>query len=61
MDLIVVMTESGRFVEVLGTGEGATFTRTELDKLLRLASGGIRRLIEMQQAALRRRLPAGLK
>ena len=61
VDMNVVMTASGRFVEIQGTGEGATFTRTELDKLLRLASGGIRRLIEMQQAALRRRLPAGLK
>ena len=55
----VVMTGSGRFVEVQGSGEGATFTRAELDKLLRLASGGIKRLIEIQEGALRRRLRAG--
>ena len=57
VDMNVVMTGSGRFIEIQGTGEEATFTRTELDKLLRLASRGIRQLIESQQKALRRRLP----
>ncbi|UCE58532.1 MAG: ribonuclease PH [Phycisphaerales bacterium] len=56
VDMNVVMTGSGRFVEVQGTGEEATFTRVELDQLLRLASRGIKRLTEIQEKALRRRL-----
>lgn len=56
VDMNVVMTGSGEFIEVQGTGEKATFTRAELDKMLRLASRGIKRLIEMQGKALRRRL-----
>ncbi len=56
VDMNVVMTGSGRFIEVQGTGEEATFTRAELDKLLRLAGRGIKQLVELQQKALRKRL-----
>ncbi len=56
VDMNVVMTGSGQFIEVQGTGEEATFTRAELDKLLRLAAGGIKRLIELQKKALRKRI-----
>ncbi len=56
VDMNVVATGSGRFIEVQGTGEGTTFTRPELDKLLKLATRGIKRLVEMQRKALRRRL-----
>ena len=56
VDMNVVMTGSGRFIEIQGTGEEATFTRLELDKLLRLASRGIKELIELQRKSLRRRL-----
>ena len=56
VDMNVVMTGSGRFIEVQGTAEEATFTRTELDKLLRLASRGIKQLVELQEKALRRRM-----
>ncbi|MGB2984590.1 MAG: ribonuclease PH [Phycisphaerae bacterium] len=56
VDMNVVMTGSGRFVEVQGTGEEATFTRMELDKLLRLASRGIKQLVDVQEKALRKRL-----
>jgi ribonuclease PH len=56
VDMNVVMTGSGRFIEVQGTGEEATFSRQDLDKLLRLATRGIRKLVERQQQALRRRL-----
>ncbi|MCH9002163.1 MAG: ribonuclease PH [Planctomycetes bacterium] len=56
VDMNVVMTGSGRFVEVQGTGEEATFTRAELDKLLRLAARGIKQLIELQKKALRKRI-----
>jgi ribonuclease PH len=56
VDMNVVMTGSGRLVEVQGTGEEATFSRDDLDKMLRLASRGCRRLVEIQERALRRRL-----
>src|SRR4051812_34012612 len=40
-DMNVVMTSSGRFVEVQGTAEGEPFTKSELDELLSLAEHGI--------------------
>jgi ribonuclease PH len=54
VDMNVVMTSAGRFVEVQGTGERATFTRAELDGLLRLAARGVRRLLADQEQALNR-------
>jgi ribonuclease PH len=51
-DMNVVMTASGGFVEVQGTAEGAPFTRTEMDRLLALASQGIADLVRQQRAAL---------
>lgn len=56
VDMNVVMTGAGRFVEVQGTGEEATFTQAELDKLLRIASRGIKQLIALQQKAMRKRI-----
>lgn len=41
VDMNVVMTSEGRYVEVQGTAEGLAFTRSELDELLALAEGGI--------------------
>ncbi len=55
VDMNVVMTGSGRFVEVQGTGEEATFSREELDRLLRLAQQGIQQLTRIQKEALGRR------
>ncbi|HEX7379677.1 MAG TPA: ribonuclease PH [Pirellulales bacterium] len=52
VDMNVVMTGGGRFVEVQGTGEEATFSEQELAALLKLARGGIERLVEAQRAAL---------
>jgi len=52
VDMNVVMTGSGRFVEVQGTAEGAPFSRDELDSLLGLAAGGIGALVEAQRAVL---------
>jgi ribonuclease PH len=40
VDMNVVMTSGGNFVEVQGTGEGSTFSRSELDALLALGEGG---------------------
>jgi ribonuclease PH len=54
VDMNLVMTASGRFIEVQGTGEEATFTKPELDRMIALASRGIRRLLEGQRKALRR-------
>ncbi len=51
-DMNLVMTGKGAFVEVQGTAEGATFSRAELDSLLKLAEGGIRELVGHQRRAL---------
>jgi ribonuclease PH len=52
VDVNVVMTGKGEFVEVQGTAEGATFGRRTMDRLLDLAEGGIRTLLETQQEVL---------
>ena len=52
VDMNVVMTGSGKFVEVQGTGEEAPFSRTELQELLDLAEHGIQQLIAAQKQAL---------
>jgi ribonuclease PH len=52
VDMNVVMTGSGRFIEVQGTAEGMAFSRSELDELLALAEHGIATLLETQQAVL---------
>lgn len=54
VDMNVVMTTDGGFVEVQGTGEHGTFDRLTLDRMLGLAERGIRDLHAMQEAALRR-------
>jgi ribonuclease PH len=54
----VVMTSSGRFVEVQGTAEGLPFTRSELDDLLGLAEHGIADILELQAALLAEPPPA---
>ena len=48
VDLNVVMTDRGEFVEVQGTAEGATFDRATLDSLLDLAALGIAQLLRIQ-------------
>jgi len=52
VDMNVVMTGSGRFVEVQGTAEGAPFARDELDMLLDLAEHGIAQLLDLQAEVL---------
>jgi ribonuclease PH len=49
VDMNVVKTGDGRFVEVQGTAEGAPFARETLDELLELASQGITQLIGLQR------------
>jgi len=52
VDMNVVMTGSGRFVEVQGTAEGAAFSRGELDSLLTLAEHGISEIVALQRELL---------
>jgi ribonuclease PH len=52
-DMNVVMTGTGKFVEVQGTAEGEPFDRAALDSLLTLAEQGCAELTRLQQEALR--------
>ena len=52
VDMNVVMTGQGKFVEIQGTAEGAPFSREEHTDLLRLAEKGIRELIAFQKQVL---------
>jgi ribonuclease PH len=52
VDMNVVMTGSGRFVELQGTAEGSPFCRGKLDELLALAEKGIGELIAVQNKVL---------
>jgi len=47
-----VMTGSGQFIEVQGTGEESTFTEGQLGELIQLAKQGISRLTELQRDSL---------
>lgn len=53
VDMNVVMTGKGRFIEVQGTAEQTPFDATELDHLLGLAKKGVRELISQQKKALK--------
>ncbi|WP_018752296.1 ribonuclease PH [Paenibacillus sanguinis] len=52
VDMNVVMTGTGQFVEIQGTGEENPFSRTELDAMLALAEKGIQEMIGQQREAL---------
>ena len=56
VDMNIAMTSAGKFVEVQASAEDAAFSREQLDKMLRSASKGIRRLWASQQTALKRRV-----
>ncbi|APV49065.1 ribonuclease PH [Betaproteobacteria bacterium GR16-43] len=58
-DMNVVMTGSGRFVEVQGTAEGEPFTRAQMDQLMGLAGTGIASLVALQREAAALPLPSG--
>ncbi|UHC65913.1 ribonuclease PH [Bacillus sp. FCW2] len=57
VDMNIIMTGSGRFVELQGTGEEATFSREDLNGLLSLAEKGIQTLIQKQKEMLGETLP----
>ena len=52
VDMNVVMTRSGRLIEIQGTAEGETFSRPQLNELLDLATAGVRDLCIAQDRAL---------
>ncbi len=54
VDMNVVCTGDGRFIEVQGTAEREPFTREQMDKLLDLATKGIEYLVEIQRETLAR-------
>jgi ribonuclease PH len=56
VDFNIVMTGQGKFVEVQGSGEEATFTQTQLDGLLVLAQKGLKELSALQTAFLAKQL-----
>ncbi|MBE6048042.1 MAG: ribonuclease PH [Clostridium sp.] len=53
VDMNLVITNEGRFVEIQGTGEENTFSKDELDKLLELGERGIKHMIQVQKEALK--------
>jgi ribonuclease PH len=57
VDMNVVCTDEGRFVEVQGTAEGEAFTREEMDALLALANLGLAQLFAAQREAIERAAP----
>lgn len=57
VDMNVVMTGRGRFVELQGTGEEATFDDDQLAAMLKLAKTGIKELLSIQKAALGKQWP----
>jgi len=54
VDFNVVMTASGKFVEVQGTAEKDPFSRQQLEELLKLSEKGIRQVLQAQSKALRK-------
>ena len=52
VDLNLVMTGAGEFIEVQGSGEEATFSRSQLDRLIGLGESGIRTISAAQKIAL---------
>ncbi|OBR90032.1 MULTISPECIES: ribonuclease PH [Clostridium] len=53
VDMNIVMTDSGEFVEIQGTGEQSPFTRDDLQEFLRLGEKGINNMIRAQKESLK--------
>lgn len=52
VDMNIVMTDTGEFVEIQGTGEKRPFSRRDMDKLLELGEKGIKELVKLQKETL---------
>ena len=55
VDMNVVMTGDGKFVEIQGTAEGGVFTKKEMDALMKIAQSGIKVLTKIQKKSLERK------
>jgi ribonuclease PH len=53
VDMNVVMTDSGEFVEIQGTGEQSPFSRADLNELIALAEKGAKHMIQVQKDSLK--------
>ncbi len=53
VDMNVIMTDEGEFVEIQGTGEESPFSREELNELLALAEKGIKQMLNAQKDSLK--------
>ena len=58
VDMNIVMTGKGQFVEIQGTGEESTFSETELTSLIKLGKQGIKELTEIQKKSVGTRWPS---
>ena len=52
VDMNIVMTGEGKFVEIQGTGEGTSFSKEEMNKLLALGKNGVKELLKLQGESL---------
>lgn len=53
VDMNIVMTDQGKFIEIQGTGEESPFSRKELDELIALGEKGIKNMITIQKDSLK--------
>lgn len=53
VDMNIIMTDEGGFVEVQGTGEDSPFSRADLNELLELGEKGVKQMIQVQKDALK--------
>ena len=52
VDMNIVMTGSGKFVEIQGTGEESVFSEDDVDEMMKLAQKGIKELTKIQKKSL---------
>ncbi|MDZ4957001.1 ribonuclease PH, partial [Clostridium perfringens] len=53
VDMNVIATDEGEFIEIQGTGEESPFSRSDLNELLDLAQKGIKQMVQIQKEALK--------
>ena len=57
VDMNLVMTSAGTFVEMQGAGEEATFTQDDLNRMIAFGQSGISRLVALQREVLKSAIP----
>ncbi len=58
VDMNIVMTSSGKFIEIQGTAENAAFSKAEMDALIKVAERGIKKLLQLQKRSLEEDAPS---